>query len=90
MIDIQEYSSFGSLSVFGKGGGNSGLSPWVTWGILFIVQLGLYGPGEQSLVLELAVIFADQIVLWLADCFSVASVGELYDTSVTYYFLFFF
>lgn len=57
-------------------------------GILFIFQLSLCGLGEQSLVLELAVIFADQIVVWLANYFSMTFVGELYDKSMTYsYFL---
>lgn len=53
----------GSLFVFGLGGGNSGLSPWVMYGILFVFQRSIYGLGEQSLILKLAVIFADQIMV---------------------------
>lgn len=53
-------------------------------GILFIFQLSLYGPGEQSLVLELAVIFADLIVVWLANY----SFVELYDKFITYSYFF--
>lgn len=57
-------------------------------GILFIFQLSLCGLGEQSLVLELAVIFADQIVVWLASYFSMAFAGEVYDKSMAYFYFF--